>query len=32
MHILVVCAAVVQIIGYLKAFDYAYSNISCSVS
>ncbi|PQK09868.1 hypothetical protein BB8028_0002g01920 [Beauveria bassiana] len=32
MHFLVVCAAVIQMIGYLEAFDYAYSNITCSVS
>ena len=32
MHILVVCAAVIQMIGYLEAFDYAYSGIICSVS
>lgn len=32
MHILVVCAAVIQMIGYLEAFDYAYSHITCSVS
>lgn len=32
MHFLVVCAAVVQIIGYLEAFDYAYSGITCSAS
>lgn len=32
MHILVVCAAVIQMIGYLEAFDYAYSNITCSAS
>ena len=30
MHILVVCAAVIQMIGYLEAFDYAYSEITCS--
>lgn len=32
MHILVVCAAVIQMIGYLEAFDYAYSKITCSAS
>ncbi|OAA65076.1 hemolysin-III family protein [Akanthomyces lecanii RCEF 1005] len=32
MHILVVCAAVIQIIGYLDAFDYAYSHMMCSAS
>lgn len=32
MHILVVCAAVVQMIGYLEAFDYAYSEITCLAS
>ncbi|KAH7016292.1 uncharacterized protein B0I36DRAFT_337212, partial [Microdochium trichocladiopsis] len=32
MHILVVCAAIIQMIGYLEAFDYAYSNITCSAS
>jgi adiponectin receptor len=32
MHILVVCAAVIQMKGYLEAFDYAYSNITCSAS
>lgn len=32
MHILVVSAAVIQMIGYLEAFDYAYSNITCSAS
>ncbi|KAH7016044.1 hemolysin-III related-domain-containing protein [Microdochium trichocladiopsis] len=32
MHILVVCAAVIQMIGYLEAFDYAYLNITCSAS
>lgn len=29
MHILVVCAAVIQMIGYVKAFDYAHSHITC---
>jgi hypothetical protein len=29
-HILVVCAAVVQLIGYLDAFDYAHTNLTCS--
>ncbi|KAJ6064817.1 hemolysin-III family protein [Penicillium canescens] len=29
-HILVVCAAVVQLMGYLDAFDYAQANLSCS--
>jgi adiponectin receptor len=32
MHILVVFAAVIQMIGYLEAFDYAYSRITCSAS
>ena len=32
MHILVVCAAFIQMIGYLEAFDYAYSEITCSAS
>jgi adiponectin receptor len=32
MHILVVCAAIIQMIGYLEAFDYAYSHITCSAS
>ncbi|CAH0024523.1 unnamed protein product [Clonostachys rhizophaga] len=32
MHILVVCAAIIQMIGYLEAFDYAYSNITCPAS
>jgi len=32
MHILVVCAAVIQMVGYLEAFDYAYSNITCLAS
>jgi len=32
MHILVVCAAIIQMIGYLEAFDYAYSNITCLAS
>ncbi|CAH0054149.1 unnamed protein product [Clonostachys solani] len=32
MHILVVYTAVIQMIGYLAAFDYAYSNITCSAS
>jgi adiponectin receptor len=30
MHLLVVCAAVIQMAGYLEAFDYAYSNLTCS--
>jgi hypothetical protein len=29
-HILVVCAAVVQLLGYLDAFDYAQANLACS--
>jgi adiponectin receptor len=29
-HILVVCAAVVQLMGYLDAFDYAQVNLACS--
>lgn len=29
-HILVVCAAVVQLMGYLDAFDYAHVNLTCS--
>ncbi|KAI8395085.1 hypothetical protein FOFC_21577 [Fusarium oxysporum] len=29
-HILVVCAFVVQLIGYLDAFDYANTNLTCS--
>ena len=29
-HVLVVCAAVVQLIGYLDAFDYAHANPTCS--
>jgi adiponectin receptor len=29
MHILVVCAAIIQMIGYLKAFDHAHANMSC---
>ncbi len=29
-HVLVVCAAVVQLIGYLDAFDYAHANLTCS--
>lgn len=29
-HILVVCAAVVQLIGYLDAFHYAQANLTCS--
>ncbi|KAJ5414213.1 hemolysin-III family protein [Penicillium cosmopolitanum] len=28
-HILVVCAAVVQLMGYLDAFDYAQANLTC---
>jgi len=32
MHILVVCAASIQMIGYLEAFDYAYSESTCSAS
>ncbi|CAG8198045.1 unnamed protein product [Penicillium salamii] len=30
-HILVVCAAVVQLMGYLDAFDYAQVNLICSL-
>ncbi|KAK4188111.1 hemolysin-III related-domain-containing protein [Podospora australis] len=30
-HVLVVCAAVVQLMGYLDAFDYAQANLACSV-
>ncbi|TVY29114.1 ADIPOR-like receptor [Lachnellula hyalina] len=29
-HVLVVCAAVVQFMGYLDAFDYAHANLTCS--
>ncbi|KAJ0128762.1 Uncharacterized protein HZ326_28141 [Fusarium oxysporum f. sp. albedinis] len=29
-HVLVVCAFVVQLIGYLDAFDYANTNLTCS--
>lgn len=29
MHILVVFAAIYQMMGYLRDFDYAYSNINC---
>ncbi|PSN67548.1 hemolysin-III family protein [Corynespora cassiicola Philippines] len=29
-HILVVCAAVIQLMGYLDAFDYAQANLTCS--
>jgi len=29
-HVLVVCAAVVQLIGYLDAFDHARTNLTCS--
>ena len=29
-HILVVCATVVQLVGYLEAFDYAQANLTCS--
>ena len=29
-HVLVVCAAVVQLMGYLDAFDYAHANLTCS--
>ncbi|EMT73718.1 ADIPOR-like receptor spbc12c2.09c, partial [Fusarium odoratissimum] len=29
-HILVVCAFVVQLVGYLDAFDYANTNLTCS--
>lgn len=29
-HVLVVCAAVVQLVGYLDAFDYAHANLTCS--
>lgn len=29
-HILVVCAGVVQLVGYLDAFDYAHANLTCS--
>jgi adiponectin receptor len=31
MHMLVVSAAVIQMIGYLEAFDYTYSSITCPV-
>ena len=29
-HVLVVCAAVVQLLGYLDAYDYARANLTCS--
>lgn len=29
MHILVVCAAVVQVVGYLEGFNYAQLHITC---
>jgi len=29
MHILVVFAAIIQMMGYLRAFDHAYSDINC---
>lgn len=29
-HVLVVCAAVVQLMGYLDAYDYAHANLTCS--
>ncbi|KIW81573.1 hypothetical protein Z517_04599 [Fonsecaea pedrosoi CBS 271.37] len=29
-HVLVVCAAVVQLMGYLDALDYAHANLTCS--
>ena len=29
-HVLVVCAAVVQLTGYLDALDYAHANLTCS--
>ncbi|OAG42077.1 hypothetical protein AYO21_03812 [Fonsecaea monophora] len=29
-HVLVVCAAVVQLMGYLDAFDHAHANLTCS--
>ncbi|KAJ3494919.1 hypothetical protein NLG97_g3764 [Lecanicillium saksenae] len=32
MHMFVVSAAVVQMIGYLEAFDYAYLHITCPIS
>ncbi|KAH7010763.1 hemolysin-III related-domain-containing protein [Microdochium trichocladiopsis] len=32
MHILVVSAAVIQLIGYMEAFDYAHLNIACLAS
>ena len=32
MHILVVSAAIIQMIGYLEAFDYARSEGACYVS
>ncbi|CAG9945215.1 unnamed protein product, partial [Clonostachys rosea f. rosea IK726] len=32
IYILVVCATIIQMIGYLEAFDYAYSNITCPAS
>jgi adiponectin receptor len=28
-HMLVVCAAVIQLMGYLDAFDYAQANLTC---
>ncbi|KAF2661327.1 hypothetical protein K491DRAFT_449449 [Lophiostoma macrostomum CBS 122681] len=31
-HVPVVCAAVVQITGYVDAFDYAHTNLTCSTS
>lgn len=32
MHILVVCAAVIQMVGYLEAFDHAQLHLICAVS
>lgn len=32
MHMLVVTAAIIEMIGYLRAFDYAYSSITCPAS
>jgi adiponectin receptor len=32
MHMLVVSAAVIQMMGYVEAFDYAYSSITCAAS
>ncbi len=32
MHVLVVISSVVQMIGYLEAFDYAQLNLTCSAS